>query len=258
MRFFACSCLVLLTGCLLVSESAWAGSDDPKPPRLAVPKPVPFSQQETAALALVKQNLPELLQVLNPLKASNLAEYRKAIGEIATEAAGLKELQAKNPTRAALALETWKTRYHAELLAAQLAGSPTPERAAQLRTAIEARVEADLRRHQYEADQAEAGLVRARENLAKAEAHRDKARDNLNRLEKNREARVEARFRALQPKKIEPTISKPSAGAGLKSIVMPITPLPATLSNAEPRPSAPRPDNSPLMPSTKSIVEGNP
>ena len=248
-----------LAGGLLVGGSAGAGpGDDPQASRLATTTSIPFAQREAAALTLVRENLPELLQVLHPLKASNPAEYRKAIGEIATEARGLQAIQAKNPARAALALDAWKTRNHAELIAAQLAGSPTPDRAGELRAAIEARVEVDIRRHQFETDQAEAALLRARENLARAEAHRDKTRDSLNRLEMNREARVEARFRALQPKKSRPMITKPSSRPGARAVPMPAAPLPTTAFNAVPLISASIVDHSRPMPSPRSLAEGNP
>ena len=251
--------LAFLVGWFLIGGSAGAGpGDDLKATRPATTSLTPFAQQETMALTLVRENLPELLQVLHPLKASNPAEYRKAIGEIASEARGLQAIQAKNPTRAALALDSWKTRTNAELIAAQLAGSPTPERASQLRAAIEARVEVDIRRHQFEADQAEVALLRARENLVRAEAHRDKTRDSLNRLETNREARVEARFRALQPKKANPMITKPSSRTGTKAVPMPTTPLPTTSLHDVPLTAAPIVDQSRPMPSPRSLAEENP
>ena len=250
-------CLALVAVGLVLGGTAGAGPGaDFQADRPTPAKPTLFAEREAVALDLVREHLPELLQVLHPLQASNPAEYRKAIDAIATEAQGLQEMRARNPSRAALALESWKTRNHAELIAAQLAGSPTPERASQLRAAIEARVEVDIRRHQFEADQAEAALVRARENLARAEAHRDKTRDSLNRIEKNREARVDARFRALQPKKAAPTITKPSSRTGGKATANPVRPLPTTSLIAGPPLSASIVNLSPPMPSPGSLAEG--
>ena len=234
--------LMPLIGSAVVGASVVAPrADDPTPVKSASPAPArvamaagqPFAAQEAAAMMLVRQQMPELLPILDPLRTSNQEEYRKAIAEIAAEARTLANLKSKNPARAALELDAWQKRIRVELIAAQLAASATPERAKQLREAIEARVDADIRRHKFEADQAENALVKAREHLARAEANRDRARDSLSRIEKNRDSKIAARFQALQPKRAVPATSKvapfPIKDAGPVS-----TPLPAT--SIEPSP----------------------
>ncbi len=100
------------------------------------------------------------------------------------------------------------------MTAAQLAGSPTEELRSQLRLAIEAKLDSDVRRHRFELEQAEAAAKKARESIERIETHRD--------------ALIESRLRALQPKK--PTKSKrPAEG---KAAVAPST-TPAT-ANANP------------------------
>ena len=197
------------------------------------------AEAEEQAMTLVRQHLPELAQVLEPLKTTNPPEYRKAITELAAESKNLANLRAKNPARADLALEAWKARTRVELIAAQLANAPSPERESLLRGAIETRIDVDIRRHKFEAEQTEAAVVKAREHLARTEANRDRARESLKQVEANRDARIEARFRALLPKKVPPTAKKPAPKSSLNTLPMP-TPSPALSDNADLAPS-PRP-----------------
>jgi hypothetical protein len=157
--------------------------------RKAAPAPAAEfdAAREADALAFVRENHPELATVLEALRPMNPAEYRKAIVELSQVGRSLAELKARNPGRYELALDGWKAKSRVELLAAQLAGSPGEELKSQLRTAIEAKVEVDIRRQRFELEQAEAAAK--------------KAREALDRLENNRDSIVEARFRALQPKK---------------------------------------------------------
>ncbi len=208
------------------------------PSKAATPTPVLVFSAEAEALAmtLVRQHLPELAQVLEPLKTTNPPEYRKAITELAAESKSLADLRTRNPARSDLALDAWKARTRVELIAAQLANAPSPERESQLRGAIEARIDVDIRRHKFEADQTEAAVVKAREHLARVEANRDRARDALKQLETNRDAKIEARYRALLPKKVPPTAKKPAPTSSLNTSPMP-TQVPALSDNAVSAPS---------------------
>jgi hypothetical protein len=162
----------------------------------SAPVPEVDAALEADALAFVREHHPELATVLEALKPMNPAEYRKAIAELSQVSRTLAELKSKNPRRYELILDGWKAKSRVELLAAQLAGSPSEELRSQLRSAIEAKVEAEILRQRYELEQAEAAAK--------------KARENLDRLEKNREAIVDARFRALQPKKLA-KVKKPAS-----------------------------------------------
>jgi hypothetical protein len=157
----------------------------------SVPAPSPSTpapmDSEVETMAFVREHHPELARVLGSLKARNQAEYRKAIGELSTVARNLAEVKTRNPKRYELALDAWKARSRVELLAAQLAGSPTEELRSQLRTAIEFKVDAEIRRQQFD--------------LAQAEETARKLRQSLDHLENHRDEVVEARFRALQPRK---------------------------------------------------------
>ncbi len=186
-------------------------------------------QTETQALSLVRDHLPELAPVLDRLKVTNPTEYRKAIGELATEAKNLANVRSRNPARADLALDAWKARTQVELVAAQLASNPSAEREAELRAAIKARFDVDIRRHRFEVEQNEAAVVKAREHLAQTEVNLGRAREALTRIEKNREVKIENRFKALLPKK------KPAPPAVAKTKTQPVahtvtsTPTPSTI-----------------------------
>jgi hypothetical protein len=210
-----------IVGLLLLTASL--GADDPKVEKPSAQattpavKPALDPAREADALAFVREHHPELATVLQALKPMNPAEYRKAILELSQVGRNLADLKARNPKRYEFVLDTWKAKSRVELLAAQLAGSPDEELKSQLRSAIEARVETDIRRQRYELEQAEAAAKKAREALDRLENHRDSV--------------VEARFRALQPKKLAK--AKKSA-ATPKAAPLPAT-KPATNPNGEDR-----------------------
>ncbi len=220
----ALACLIVVGGFVALGPAA----DDPKfvpigPPRPdSIRSPALSAEAENQAISLVRQHVPDLAQVLDRLKGTNPAEYGKAIGELAAEARTLADLRAKNPARADLALDAWKARTHVELIAAQLASSPSVERESQLRAAIEARVDVDIRRHRFEVEQNTVAVAKAREHLARTEANLARNREALARIEQNRAAKVENRFRALLPKKpVAPTAAKASTRSVISSPASP-------------------------------------
>ncbi len=180
----------------------------------ATPAPEVDAAREADALAFVREHHPELATVLETLKPMNRAEYRKAINELSQVSRTLAEIKGRNPKRYELVLDGWKAKSRVELLAAQLAGSPSEELRSQLRSAIEAKVELEI--------------ARQRSDIEQAEAAAKKARESLDRLEKNRDSIVEARFRALQPKK--PAKSKKPA-----TPTKPAVPTPSNKPNGEDR-----------------------
>jgi len=168
---------LILIAPLVLLAAAFGGDDDPKPekpggPLLSKAAPVD-SSMEADVTAFVRENHPELATVLEALKPMNPSEYRKAITELAGVRKNLIEVKAKNPRRYELLLDGWKTKSRVELLAARLAGSPSDEVRSQLRQAIEARLDAEIRRQRYELEQAEAAAKKVRERLDRLENQRD-------------------------------------------------------------------------------------
>jgi hypothetical protein len=185
-------CAIL--GLLAASSVLGADGDQDARPKAPAPKPAePLAPEldparEADALAFVRDQHPELATVLEALKPMNPAEYRKAIAELSEVARSMAEVKRKNPRRHEVILASWRAKSRVELLAAQLAGSPTEELRSQLRTAIETRIDAEIARRRFDLEQAEAAAKKAREALDLLENHRETA--------------VESRFRALQPKKL--------------------------------------------------------
>ena len=160
---------------------------------------------EAETLAFVRLHHPELASVLEPLKTMDLAEYAKAIRELSQVARNLADLKVRNPKRYEVMLDAWKAKSRVELLAARLANAPSEELTSELRQAIAVKVEVEIRRNRFDLEQAEAVVK--------------KARENIDRLENNREAVIEARLRALKPKKPAknakpPVEGKPAPKAG--------------------------------------------
>jgi hypothetical protein len=197
------SSLVCLTIGFVLLLAASVRSDDRKPAekaqpgpkgsetparKAALPSPPAITpENETEAIGFVREHHPELAKVLEVLKPMNPVEYRKAIAELWQVSRSLNDLKTRNPKRFEVALDVWKAKSRVELLAAQLAGAPSEELRSQLRTAIETKVDAEIHRQRFDLEQAEAAAKKARETLG--------------RLETNREAIIEARYRALAPKK---------------------------------------------------------
>ena len=185
--------------CLLAPFLAFGADDEgpkpnpePKPAAAPARKPAASPEfdpaRETEALAFIGRNHPDLATVLGALKPKDPAEYRKAVVELSQVARVLADQEARNPARYAINLDAWKARSRVELLAARLAASPdSAELRDQLRSAIGARVDVEVRRQRFDLQHAELAAKRARENLDRLENHRDSL--------------VESRFRSLQPRK---------------------------------------------------------
>jgi hypothetical protein len=205
--------LILLAPLLFLAAAS--GADDDKAAKSKGKEKAPVASspdldpaREADALTFVREHHPELAKVLEALKPMNPGEYRKAIIELSQVSRNLLEIKGRNPKRYELALDVWKAKSRVELLAAQLAGSPVEEIRSQLRSAIEARIEAEIARQRYELEQAEAAAR--------------KARESLDRLESNRESLIEARLRALEPKK--PGKAKKPASTPKAAVTTPANP----------------------------------
>ncbi len=181
----------------------------------STPPPAVTPESEAEAFGFVRENHPELAKVLETLKPMDPVEFGKAIAELLQVSRNLGELKTRNPKRYEVLLESWKAKSRVELIAAQLAGLPSEELRSRLHTAIEAKVEAEIRRQKFEIEQAEAVAKRARETLR--------------RLETKRESIIEARYRALLPK----NPAKPKKSAETKPAVVP-SPVPPSTPTAHP------------------------
>ena len=82
------------------------------------------AEREAAALAFVRENHPELADLLEQLKAMKPDQYERAINELWQVSRTLANYKKNEKRRYQPALDVWKARSRAELLAAQLASTP--------------------------------------------------------------------------------------------------------------------------------------
>jgi hypothetical protein len=141
----------------------------------ANPESPPALDPETAALAFVRENHPELAELLEQLKPMKPAEYERAVRELAQVSRNLAAIKARNPRGYELGLNVWKARSRVELLTAKLASAsgPSPELESQLRRAVEDQLDIEIRQQKFERDQVEERLKKVKENLDRLESRRD-------------------------------------------------------------------------------------
>jgi len=186
----------LLALAALTASAPRASADDPPRPARAKAEPakpkkaaaVSDADAEAAALAFVRENHPELADLLASLKPMRPDEYRKAIRDLSQVSRALAQLKDRDAKRYALGLEAWKARSQVELLTARLvsAGGTSAELEGELRKAVEAQIDVEIRQQRYEKQAAEERLK--------------KVSENLKRLESRREATAESRFQSLLKK----------------------------------------------------------
>lgn len=144
------------------------------------------AEREAAALEFVRANHRELADLLEQLKAMKPEQYQRAINELWQVSRMLAGYKKNEPRRYQAALDVWKARSRAELLAAQLVEDPSKEREGQLRGALKKQVDAEI--HQQEVER-ELG----RERLRKLD-------ESIERLKSRRDKVVESRYQALVKK----------------------------------------------------------
>jgi hypothetical protein len=186
--------LLLASSALLVAGAAADEGSKPSPnfigPPVSArgprPERIPLAERERVAMIFVGEHHPELAALLEPLKAMKPKEYERAINELFNVSRSLNTLKTNDPRRYERALEVWKAKSKAELLAAKWASTPSPELDSQLRSALEHQLDMELRQHELEQT-----LLKAR--LKKVEAAMD-------RLKNKRDTVIESRLKALRNK----------------------------------------------------------
>jgi hypothetical protein len=150
------------------------GTDPAAAPAGRIPRrAVTFTaEREAAALTFVRQNRPEVLEVLEDLKTRQRPDYERAICDFFWTSETLAGLD-KN--RRTYALKTWQLETLCHLLAAQLAAQPAEaERLrADLEQTVQQLVEAQIEESAYEIRQQEAQLKRAQGAQKRMESRRD-------------------------------------------------------------------------------------
>jgi hypothetical protein len=150
------------------------------------PLPAFTFEREAAARAFVSRHHPELDALLDRLQPMNPTAYEKAIAELFQVSENLATLQARDPRRYELSLESWKIKSRVQLLTAQLSRNPSPEVESALRQTLEAQLDLELTQRKLEREAAEARLKRLDDQIA--------------RLERERATLIDTRFQNLRKK----------------------------------------------------------
>jgi hypothetical protein len=184
----------------------------------ANPERPPALDPETAALEFVRENHPELAELLQQLKPMKPAEYEQAVRELAKVSRNLATIKAGNPQRYELNLNVWKARSRVELLTAKLASAsgPSPELESELRRAVEDQLDIEIRQQRFERDQAEERLKKLKENLDRLESHRDSIIESRYRAFVNKGQRARQQKRPPNANAAAKPKTKPKAQAPAK------------------------------------------
>jgi hypothetical protein len=143
--------------------------------------------REAAALAFVRANHPELADLLEQLKAMKPDQYTRAINELWQVNRQLAAYKKNDERRYQPALDVWKARSRAQLVAAQMAGgTPSTQLEGRLREALGTQLDAEIRQQQNE-------RVLVQERLRKLD-------EAIDRLESRRDKIVESRYQLMLKK----------------------------------------------------------
>jgi hypothetical protein len=149
--------------------------------------PSPAVLREVAVMAFVRKNHPELAEVLEQLKAMKPDEYERAINELWQVNRQLAAFRKNDERRYQPALDVWKARSRAQLIAAQMVGgTPSRELEGRLRGAIKTQLDAEIRQQRNE-------RMLLQERLRKLD-------EAIDRLESRRDKIVESRYQSLLKK----------------------------------------------------------
>ncbi len=176
---------------LLIAVGFWSALAIPAPqakPEAAKPAETPApngngaalpkftEEREAAAVQFARKHLPELLPLLDKLKAADLKKYREEISEIFQTAELLGELHEQDRRRHDLELDIWKTQTRSLILVARLrsaADEDKPRLTDELQEAAKKLVDLDMLVLRLRVDELEKELSEAREELARGEEKRE-------------------------------------------------------------------------------------
>jgi hypothetical protein len=133
-------------------------------------------EREAAALFFVKRHLPELLPLLNQLKKTDAAHYRREVREIFHATELLADLR-DDPQRHDLEVKIWIAENRAQVLIARLSTPSSEERKkaeGELRDLARTLVNLDIDVQEHKAEQLERELGEAKDELARLRDNRDR------------------------------------------------------------------------------------
>jgi hypothetical protein len=155
------------------------------------------SEREEAAFVLVREHHPDLVNLLERLKATKKNEYQQAVKELYRDSQRLEGARERDPERYKLELRAWQLDSRIRLLTAKLSLEDRPELQEDLKAAIAERSDVRLAQKELERDRTAARLKKLDEEIGNLTAGRDdELKRTLDRLlrvaEKARPAKAKA------------------------------------------------------------------
>lgn len=142
------------------------------------PSAVPLRpEHESAARAFAKEHDPELGELLDKLQATRPQQYQRAVRELYNTSARLSQLKDRDATRYGLEMKLWKCRSKSQLLVARatMQPEPTPEQAAEIKTALREQFAANLELMRHDRRVAAERVAKLDQSIARAEERREKS-----------------------------------------------------------------------------------
>ncbi len=136
-------------------------------------------ESETAALLLVRDELPQLSRVLDRLRSDSPSHYEKAIRDISRSAKRLEAMRLRDEALYSLELDLLKSRTSISLLVARLKVRDNEADRNSLKRTIRQLHSAELSRAKYEVESIEKRLQRTEEQLSDAQSRLSKRSSDL-------------------------------------------------------------------------------
>ncbi|MGH7139464.1 MAG: hypothetical protein ACREHD_27275 [Pirellulales bacterium] len=150
------------------NKGAQAGSKTPT----AAPKPSE-AEREQAAMALVREHHPDLVELLQRLKATKEKDYRQAVRELYRDSQRLENLRQRDQDRYELELRAWQLTSRIRLLTAKLSLEDRPELQEELKAALAEQADVRLAIRKLERDRLALRLSKLDEEIASLTSRRE-------------------------------------------------------------------------------------
>jgi hypothetical protein len=129
--------------------------------------------REQAALALVREHHPDLVDLLKRLQATKRKEYQRAVKELYRDSQRLENVRQRDPERYGLDLRAWQLDSRIRLLTAKLSLEDRPELEDELKAALGERADVRLAQKELERNRTAARLKKLEEDISSLTARRD-------------------------------------------------------------------------------------
>jgi flagellar basal body-associated protein FliL len=159
------------------------GANKTNKPAKETPKAPVTPEMEAEAVNLVKQNHPELVELLHQLKTTNQTQYQQAVRDLSRAATTLANTEKNDPKKYVLDLKAWQVNSQIQVLAARYAMSPSPELKEEIKGKLVEQIDLRLEQQKLDRERTAGRLSRLDESISKLQDSREqeaqKALDKL-------------------------------------------------------------------------------